>query len=167
MALTSLPDFTDGVLTAAKLQQLADAIAEMRGRLAYKTGTETIISNSAFQNDDDLFLSIETNAVYLARVHVIYTSGATPDFKIQATVPAGTTTPAWTFFLQGNINDFTPTAGLTGIAGSGTVETLDMSGLVITSTTPGVMQWQWAQNLSDATNTSVGAGSFFSLDRML
>jgi hypothetical protein len=134
--------------------------------LAYKTASESITASTTYQDDDDLFLPVRASAIYQAQLHVVWTSGTTPDFKIQATVPTGATTTGWTYILNGNINDWVPTVGLTAIAGTGAQESFDATGLVIVATTAGTVQWQWAQNTSDAGATSVGIGSFFTLERM-
>lgn len=137
--------------------------------IARKTADETVNNSSAFQNDDVLLASVVANAVYLARLHIMYNSGTTPDFKYQFTVPAGTTLPAWSFIgTTGAAVSFNAASsgGVSGLGGTGADQPVDSWGVIITSGTAGTVQVQWAQDVANASNTIVRAGSYLELIRI-
>jgi hypothetical protein len=171
MALTTPPDFADGSLTAAKVQQLSDAISDRSPLPAIKTLDESIISSATFQNDDELFVTLAANAIYSGKLHLPYQSGATPGFKYQFTFPAGTTLPVWSFMGITTVPAFTygvcnASGGVSGLGGTGANQALDAWGLVLVGSTPGVLQTQWAQNTLTASSTIVRAGAFLELIRL-
>ena len=135
-------------------------------RIVRKTTDETIISNSTYQNDDALVISVVANATYTGHLHIVYNSGTAPDFKVVGTVPSGTTTPFWTWHAApapGQATSLTTGAFFDGTAGNAP---FDAYGLVITGGTAGNVQIQWAQTTLTASNTIVRAGSYISLTRV-
>lgn len=166
MALTPIPS-AGAKLRASVLRSL---ITELRIVAARKTADETINNTSVFQDDDELFVSLEANVVYLARVHIVYNSGATPDFKYAFTLPSGTTAPMWSFQGITTVSAFTygvaSSGGVSGLGGTGADQPVDAFGVVITGSTAGTMQLQWAQETANASNTIVRAGSYLELRRI-
>jgi len=135
-------------------------------RIVRKTTDETIISNSTYQNDDALVISVVANAIYTAHLHMIYNSGTVPDFKCVGTVPSGASTPNWTWHAPPAPGQAVPlTTGLF-LDGTAANAPLDAFGLIITGATAGNVQIQWAQTASTASNTIVRAGSYISLTRV-
>ncbi|GIH07504.1 hypothetical protein Rhe02_55710 [Rhizocola hellebori] len=137
-----------------------------------KTSIETVNNSAVLQNDDVLFLPVLANTVYHMEMRVIQNSGTTPDFKAGWTYPSGLT------MLYNRLG--------VGLAGGGNVHLLFNSdqttsilddgfaadrsfmmwGYVAVSTTPGTLQFQWAQNTANASNTSVLPGSYLKLTKV-
>lgn len=152
--------FTPSVLDADEL----NAVLE---RMIRKTLDETVNNSNAYQDDDELVISVAADSLYRAHLHVVYSSGTTPDFKITGTVPSGATAPRWTWHSA----SATPaqTAALTTgviLDGTGADAPLDAYGLVDTGGTSGVLQIRWAQSTANASNTIVRADSFLSLTKV-
>lgn len=123
-----------------------------------KPDDETVNTSSTLQNDDDFSFPVEANSAYLVEIDYLMTSGTTPDFKWAFTLPSGATGRAsyqvgasWS-----TNNDVTFAANVDGLSG----ERLYLIHVLIeTAGAAGTAQWQWAQNTSDASDTTVGANS--------
>lgn len=130
-----------------------------------KTLDESISATTTFQDDNELFATVEANSVYRVHLHLQTSSGTTPDFKYQFTKPASATTPSW------NALYFTTAAALTASISGDALSTggfgadlpIEAWGVLITSSTAGTFRLQWAQNTSDAGSTIVRAGSSLEL----
>lgn len=172
------PTLLDGMsVPAALLQAALDEIAHLSAQLSNnqlfvrKTLVESVISTTTLQNDDELLVPVAASSVYQFTLSANILSGATPDFKLGWSLPAGAT---MTWSVQegtpGNLaavlqGPFTA-ASVVAINGTGTDQMVIAEGLVIVSTTPGTMRLQWAQNTSNATNTFVGANSWLQLRKV-
>lgn len=167
MALTVAPDFTDGPITAAKLQQLADAINQRTPLAGRKTSDQNVgPSNTTLQDVTECGLVVEANAVYAFGLYLQYSSNATADIKIGWSVPAGTTgdygfsafntSGTWTVGRA----TFLSTAGFDG---ANTYASLEGSFITVDS---GTVQFQAAQNTSTAVSTLVEAGTLFIAQRI-
>jgi len=140
---------------------LADDINNLVPRQARKTSDETVNNSAAFQNDNDLLLSVVANATYSLEGLLLFNSGATPDIKFQWTYPTGLTM-RWgiggvvTTFAVFNMTEVSvPVLDGTGVATGAYVD-----GTVIVSSTAGTLQLQWAQNTSNATATQLLQNSY-------
>lgn len=123
-----------------------------------KPSDESLMSDTTLQNDDDFSFEVVANEEGIAEIYLLMSSGATPDFKCNWTVPSG----AYNFaggqgsgppsFNSNAENDLT-LIGETAeqlykiwmhyeIGGSG-----------------GTVNFQWAQNTSDGGTTIVGQNS--------
>lgn len=122
-----------------------------------KTATETIQSDDTLNDDSELTFSIGSNKTFLVIVMIIIESGAVPDFKFSWGIPSGSTFKTYNTFVAENIFfDF----GINMINGASPTEGL-VNGIAIarTGATAGNITFQWSQNTSDASNTSVKKGS--------
>lgn len=153
-------------LTAAQLEALLPLWKT-------KTATETVNNSATLQNDDTLFVSVAANTVYNFESRIIHNSGTTPDFKAGWTYPSGLT------MLYNRLG--------VGLAGGGNVHLLFASnettsilddgfaadrsfmmwGTVTVGATAGTLQFQWAQNTANASDTSVLAGSYLKLTKVV
>jgi hypothetical protein len=149
-------------LTAAQLEDLLPLWKR-------KTSTETLNNDNTLQNDDQLFLPVAANTEYQLEMRLRISSGATPDWKCLFTFPVG---------LTMNYNVTTITAGATTLqnfdldqTSTTTVEggqtSLFFDGTVVVSSTAGTLQLQWAQNTANASDTSVLAGSYLKLMKVV
>lgn len=93
MALTTAPDFTDGILTPSKLQQLSDAINErsiIRVRMSADQALAT--SSTVLQDLTEILVAVAAGAVYDGLFVPAWTlaSGTTEDIKFGFTFPSAT-----------------------------------------------------------------------------
>lgn len=156
-------------LTAADLNDHFDAVTPLFVR---KTADETLNNDSALQNDDALVLAMEASSTYLVDLRLIINSGTTPDFKFTFTVPSGASGSVHIFegssptsaatVLQGPFS-ITATLSVSGVAAD---QIILIQGVVVTSTTAGNLQFRWAQNTANATDTSVKTNSYLHLTKV-
>ncbi len=141
---------------------------------ARKSATESVSNSLTLQDDNELLVPIEANAIYLMDSIILYDGPANADLKILFRTPTGgSMSGAATGLL-----DTASTAGNTvtipitgnssnsfGTLGSGT-QALICHGMVFTSGTAGNLQVEWSQNTSQASATRVISGSWINLRRV-
>jgi hypothetical protein len=136
---------------------------------AYKAADQSVTSSTTLANDNALFVSVAANCTYTLQLDLFYEGAAagTGDLKWNFTSPSGTTgltgTPAY-FGTDTNIHGAAFVAlGSTfttlGTNGAGVIKYALTTGTLVTSSTAGTLQFQWAQNSSSGTATKVRAGS--------
>ena len=154
------------------------------GQVQYiaKTADETVNSSTTLQDDNHLVLPVAASAVYTFEID-LYTTESTDfvgDIKVSFTCPTGAT-----FDMHGigaHTTDLTTgtsangewigklattSAGANLTFGVGTGLTgIRVHGRLVMSSTAGNFQLQWAQNASDASGTTVKAGSFMTMTRV-
>jgi hypothetical protein len=138
--------------------------------LVRKTALETVNNSTTLQNDDEIFWTPATSAVYQLELVVMYNSGTIPDLKLAFTVPTGAALTWAALYVDPSSGSMTVSANLTtgvlAIGGTaGDVHCL-VQGVLVMSTTAGNLQLQWAQNTANASNSNVLAGSHGRLVRM-
>jgi hypothetical protein len=123
-------------------------------------------STTTLANDPALALPLAANATYWFMTEVIYEApNPAGDLKFQWTVPAGAVLNGqFLFRIFGGGDDLhSPiTAGAlqtTNGSGAGVNLVLGAFGTIIMSSTAGNLNFQWAQNTSNATPTIVHTGS--------
>lgn len=133
-----------------------------------KTTDETKTSDNTTADDTVLKFSVAANTKYRFVLQVFYYSGATPDFKYQFTGPASPTVIGYrrettahgastvtNSLLSAYIStDASITVGTSGIG------QIRLWGILHNGANAGTVAFAWAQNTSDASNTTVYAGSF-------
>jgi len=125
---------------------------------------ETITSDDVLHDDDELFFTVNANKTYFIMLLVLHNSAATPDIKYAMSIPAGAsiltqnssqfafrTEAGWDLARDATSAIFVGTGNNDG--GTGWVYRL------IVGATAGEVNFQWAQNTSDAATTSVLQGS--------
>lgn len=126
----------------------------------WKSADETLTSDTALQNDDELFVPVKPNGVYSFKQFVLTNPGASAStgFKFDWTLPAGASLRA-TAYTIGNVTaGYTEAGGNLSLASS-TVHGIVFNGSLVTGGTRGVCQFRWAQNSSVATALTVyGSG---------
>ncbi|WP_393075298.1 hypothetical protein [Streptomyces sp. LN704] len=156
------------------------------GQVQYilKTADETVTSSTTLQNDDHLVLPAVANAVYTFALdlYMVDTADATGDFKMSFTCPTGATfdmhgAGAHTTDLGASSTNSngewigklaTTSAGATlGFGVSNPSATAArVYGRLVMGSTAGNLQLQWAQNASDASGTTLKAGSYMMMTRV-
>lgn len=149
-----------------------DATGSATIGLVRKTADESVTSSTVMQSDDQLVVALDANSYYAIRAVITYDSPAAGDFKFQFTVPSGATGRKFALYSAVNATSCASTAqnswgdaigdAVTGIGAPAAGAPCDVviDGYVITSGTSGNLTLQWAQDTSDATATTVKAGSF-------
>ncbi|GHH83876.1 hypothetical protein [Streptomyces capitiformicae] len=161
----------------AGMKVTADLLSAGQPDIVTKQITESVTSSTTFQNDDELFVSVEANAKYRVQLFLLHSSPTAGDIKLQFTAPAGasfnwgvhgaetavTTSNAVpeTVMASRNIGEI---ANFGGGASTGT--TAFIEGTLTTAGTAGTLQLQWAQRVSDASATQVRAGTILSVKRI-
>ncbi len=127
--------------------------------LVIKTADETVTSSTTLQNDDHLLFALAANKTYLVKTTLLISAtDANPKFKCKWTVPTSCTMfwgPAggsqWGGVLALNVETDT----LTNIAVPASTTGLLYLALVRNGANAGNLQFQWAQENSDASDTKV------------
>lgn len=161
-------------LIAAGAPLTGNLLRNMIPQQVVKTADETLASTTTVQPDDDLYLPVEANATYLFSGWLWYTAASTtPDIRINFSVPSG----AQMFrSALGQVNGATSVSGildtavLTAVTADGrgaytTPLSTVYSGYLITSSTAGTFQLQWAQVANSTDVVTLKAGSWIQLTR--
>ena len=135
-----------------------------------KAADETVTSSTTLQNDDHFTFECLANTDYIVEINAFVDGAAAASLKWNWTVPTGGT--GWSGgprALTQVSNDFDDTA--TEDFGGDEVGSINDAGFVsmqITSIircagTAGTVTWQWAQNASNATGTTVHSKSWMQI----
>jgi len=162
----------------ARASDIQNLISEIRPNAARKTASEIVNGSNTPQNDDELFVSVAASTFYVLTGLLVFTSGTTPDFRFTWSLPSGATHSTNTRIYSRSlaapsqmVDTRTFTSGNSGADGLGTTlssqgQIVELYGWILTSSTAGTAQLQWAQNTSNASDTTVYVGSFIELKRI-
>jgi len=126
-----------------------------------KSADQTINNQSTLEDDDELFVELEINTPYFFWCHVYLTSAANADLDVTFTAPTGFTSGRF-YESSGNntvtgqqfgTRQFAATAA--GVAG------MRYSGFIVTGTTVGNLQFQFAQDVAQMSDLVILQGSTF------
>lgn len=168
MAVNAMPQLAGDVLTA-------HAVNLGRPVYAWKTVSESVTSSIVDQLDDELLLPLDPFSVYLVLGCYSVTGSTAGDIRLGYSVPTGAQGRRHNVGLSANV---TTTAGQMRISVHGwptavtygtttTAVSIIEEGVIFTEAAGGVLQMQWAQNVSDATATTVAADSFLMTRQVL
>lgn len=139
--------------------QITDLSAANTFARVVKKADETVDTSTTFQDDDELVVALSANKTYYGVLRIFFTSATDADFKYKFTIPSGAT-------AIGNGTAIQPTGSgtmvelATGHAlGSIVNENIVGINFRVVVGTAGNLQLQWAQNTSQASNTTVLEGS--------
>ncbi len=129
---------------------------------AMKTADETVNNSTSLQNDDDLVVSMAANTRHHFRLTIFWNSAATPDYKCGWAVPTGATMK-WqqTDSLATVISE----SGSLTLEGQGADAVTVITGFVKVLSTPGNLQFQFAQDSLEVSDTKTLEGSYLQLWR--
>jgi hypothetical protein len=154
--------FASGRITAAQLEALVP-------RTIIKVADETVNNSTTLQNDDELLFPVAASAKYTIHGRIKFITGATPDLKFGWTFPTGLTMDysiigfsGGTFAAYAFDQTSTPE-----VDGAGVNDEFFIDGVVTVSTTAGTLQFQWAQNTLNATDSKVLAKSYLTLQQVV
>lgn len=152
---------------------IQNLINDVRPIFARKTVDETVTNattGTTLQNDDELFVSVAASTVYRFECNLGISTPTTTDFKCLFTFPAGLTmkytlvctTAGAAALFPFNLDQTTTVT----IEGNAAVQGAVFTGIIIVGATAGTLQLQWAQGTATASNTTVQAGSYLTLQKM-
>ena len=143
--------------------------------LVSKTTDESITSDNTLNNDSQLLFPMLANTKYQFKLEVFFDTGTTPDFKWRHTGPASPTlvrivergSVPGSGTLSFNIATAYSTADNTlTSSSSGTGGYVSLEGIIHNGANAGDFHFQWSQNSSSATATTVRAGSYIEYVRV-
>lgn len=141
-------------MTVKRLQTRGN---DQRLQIKVKTIDELINNNTVLQNDDELFLPVKANTRYYGRVVFLLETSAVAQLKNSITAPVGATgafaeNPAGT-----SINVFAFGTGTSSGAGGGAgiTHAFILNFWITTGANGGNVQYQWAQNVAEISDTKV------------
>lgn len=124
-----------------------------------KKDDETISNDTTLQDDDELFVALQINREYFIELSVFYDTTAVADLKTDITVPAGASgvkvSGIWTSGDQAT----TAIGSALTHAGTGAVRIFMQYVQITMGATAGNVQFRWAQNTGEVSNTIIKAGS--------
>lgn len=130
-----------------------------------KAADETVNNSATLQDDDDLVIAIGANETWYFEAMILHNTGTTPDIKVGFDIPAAATlswtdvartssdTPAMTVPIQTD-------DGVDVLTGTGAASVAMIWGVVVNGANAGNLQFRWAQNTQDASDTKVLATSY-------
>lgn len=138
-------------------------------RMVPKTADETVNNSTVLQNDDHLLLAMGANEIWVCRLVIIYNSSAVADIKGICTLPVGATSPGGVLWRNSGGYAWASNPALTEWAADGTAANVIVIWhfVVINAGNAGNIQFQWAQNTGEATDTKVLAGSCLIADKIV
>ena len=148
---------------------LASEMAGIAPLSAVKTVDESVTSSTTLQNDDALFVTVAANATYLLYCYLDYEGASAGDLKFSWSVPTSAT---MRFTIIGQtaasaaqtaVTGSESTSYTVGADAAATLNAVLMTGTLVTSSSSGTLQLQWAQGASTGTATKVHAQSFLAL----
>lgn len=133
-----------------------------------KQADETRTSNNTLTADSTLKFAMEANKTYTFNCYVFYSTGATPDLKFGFDGPAGVTSvrivrkhivPGGTGYSGVSVATAYETTGVAITSSSTAPGYIELSGTIVNGSTAGNFVFTWAQNTSNAANTTIEKGS--------
>jgi len=128
-----------------------------------KTANETVNNSATLQDDNHLSFHLPANGQWIFDASIKWSSGATPDLKLDWTLPSGAT---GTYGVVGDQAQATPDAQLSITtsnvflsSGGGNFSTY-LAGEITMGSAAGLVTLQWAQNTANASDTILQKGSW-------
>ena len=168
MAWTAPRTWTDGELVTKAIMDphVRDNFLAVPHLIARKTADESVISSTAFQDDDHLFFTLGVSEVWLVQYFLMARADPAGDIKFQFTGPSGclpvlnsivgTGSGAGALSYRWEALSTSQSLGITSATVS---ETIVISGHVVTGGTGGTFMLQWAQVGSSGTATKLMTNS--------
>ena len=138
----------------------------------FKAADETVTASTVFQDDDDLFITLAANGIYVFKYHLAYrlSNASFGGFKWQW-VEADGTWDAWRQFVDSagvlQINEVSETDSGQAISAHGNTSSHSVSGsgLIVAGGAGGTFKLQWAQNTA-GNSTILEKGSWASFQKL-
>ncbi len=125
-----------------------------------KSADETVTSSEVLQDDDELKFTPNVSKNYGYILNLLINSGTTPDFKGAFSLPTDATMDQQSNDFQKIAQDQDDATVALVNSGTGNAGSYQLTGRLIMDTTAGDVNFQWAQNVSNAGDTKVLKGSY-------
>ena len=125
-----------------------------------KTADESVTNSATFQDDDELKFSAEANSTYFVRVKgIAFSAGSNGDLRNTWSVPSGATGVHANRLLAGQ--DLLPLgiSIMTALSDISDGDFIEPTAIITIGSTAGEVALSWAQNLTNATPTTVKKGT--------
>lgn len=160
------------VVNATNFQRFEAKLFELdkQHQIKIKNSDENVNNSTAYQSDDDLFISLETGVIYAVELFLRQISGSdVPKIKLKWDF-TGTFLSAFRWSLGVDYNDADPThAQVTMVEIETTADHICGSdslyygyireNMLLQASVAGVLTLNWAQYVATAVNTTVASGS--------
>jgi len=174
MAWTAPRTWTDGELVTKAIMDVhvRDNLNAIGARFHIrKTADQSVTSSTVLVNDTHLSFAIAASEIWAVEVRLYYTSGTTGDIKIAWAVPAGATGRHSALGQNTAISAFDHTYNATlttaiPLGGGASGQGANHYATIVNAGTAGTVQWQWAQNVSDGTATTVLTNSLLIAEKI-
>jgi hypothetical protein len=176
------PEDTDAPDGPAQMQNLADdvdtslaGVAALLPTYVVKPSDQSVTSSTTLVNDNDLKHTVAADTTYHVRGIFHYTASTTGDIQFVWTGPSGASVTFVVTCVDSSTLDTATTSRIgslpsssLAVGGRGTSfpGVIYWEGTLVTSSSSGTLQLQWAQNTSDGTATTVEAGSLLILTKI-
>lgn len=163
MTYTTLPAAGQKIRAAT----VSALFSEIRAIEAYKTSDQSVSSGTTgttIVDVTELAVALAANSKYRIDLWLIWNSPAAADIKLQWSVPSGCT-GHWTHTAQnlaatlGTVYQGALAIGTQGQWEGQAADTFTRVSATVTTTNAGTLQFQYAQNTANASNTTIKANS--------
>jgi len=133
----------------------------------HKTADEFVYNSNVLQNDDHLYFSAGANQIWLVQYHLLVDTPYEVGIKFLVSAPSGSS--GWYAFMHLGVTNYYRSIG-SGITLDWSLEYINaymhIVALVITGSTAGTIQLQWAQYTATRQYTYVKANSILVAQRL-
>jgi uncharacterized membrane protein len=133
----------------------------------YQTADQTVNNTTTLVSSNDLVVPVVQSGIYIFNSLIMTNSGTTPDFNLNINAPLNSTITATRFGGTTGAPtslDMSVLTGTTNLAislgGNAATIAAQPAGIIIISTTPGNVTFQFAQVTATASNTTLKLGSW-------
>lgn len=158
-------DVSEAAAAESKRITVANLMAAAAGgaTIIVKASDDTVNNSTTLVNDSELLFPIGINEVWEFTIVVLSFSPATPDYKCAITVPANTSL-CWLFSGKDapgtiSITNMIVSGGSHSSRGENCVYGIVLRGIAIATDTAGNVQYQFAQNTANVSDTKTLIGS--------
>ena len=146
------------------------------GRIRMKTADESRNLTITVANDTDIQFDLAANTKYRFQGNIFFDTVAAADFKWRIAGPTGATlirihryniAPGTTTHSDIAVDTAYSVADIAVTSGGADGGYVHFQGIIFNGGTAGTFAFQWAQNTSNASNTTVRAGSFLAIVEIL
>lgn len=145
----------------------ADKVEKNTKQFVYKSADEIVNNNTTFQDDDHLTFAVGANETWVFTLFMSFISAATPDIKYKMTAPSGSRLRTHSSWYSDVFYDGSAFYEFIIHSGNPSDERGDvLTGICVNGSTAGSVTFQWAQNVAEASDTTVKQGSYIIAERL-
>lgn len=132
-----------------------------------KTADESLANTAAIQDDDDLTFTVEANSNYLITAVLLVSAGTSGDFKFNFNLPASAIVDGVYLgeLTVADFSEFSEAADEDVQVEDSAEHPIQLTATLQVAGTAGTATFEWAQQTSNASATTVHAGSVMTLQK--